>query len=615
MTFKDGVLTVPFVTANMVDVNLLTKDSFAIDAEGIEVTSVTPVSDTEATLEIKIEGVSSINEAADAIEGCEVSIYNSEVAFEANTTSASFYPVFDYVGDASDGGLEYTLILYSRSGTFADNIEASDFSFGQDFEGASVTSANRTSDDTVELTFSAPAPEGQSAESLDVDGSVTIAAGKLTNNWGTPTDEEYTYARNYSKESLGRAGSEVDILNSASGITGALASANKDNAFGVTMSYLSAAISLSSTICSILEATDIISTDTTQVKAQLEAINTQLGTMNSILCANTVLMDKIAANVDRNYLSSFDTNVDLINTYVSQLQLYLTPANLSTLGIEVPATGSSDEAWVAYNSDIIDAIYAAEAARDPRFVGFSQAMTNLKTAYDNATSALARTGNNNPLYVFDEMSTYTYNFDSQVCTVGQAYRVKCAYALYEARNYLLMNYKYGSVANSPAVTSIQNQYNNAKAQLDKRAISNPDIWISVKNINFMGGQAYCYVTKSTLRLSLRSIGGLGDTLSESERTQMAARLYGATWLQEFQSIWPAMVNSDGSSRLATTDTAFGWSTYGFKQGWYTKKARKYRMTAAIVTDWNQKNYTSWSSNIQKESRIIWDPYMVTKITS
>ena len=166
------------------------------------VTDCVKDSDTQVTLTLTVNGASDANSAAEILNGQIVEIGDS-CRFPASFVSASFYPVFDYVEQDGDN-LKITLELYAHSGTFANDLTSDMISFGYDFEGASVVSVERTAEGVAELIISVPA-NGQTDETLDMNGEVIIAAGGLINRWGDATGKDVEYLRNYTQESMGRS--------------------------------------------------------------------------------------------------------------------------------------------------------------------------------------------------------------------------------------------------------------------------------------------------------------------------------------------------------------------------------------------------------------------------
>ncbi len=178
----------------------LTSDDFQFDKD-VTVTSVKKISDTRAELTMTVNGAKDASTAAAVLNDKKLKIADEdEITISAAQTH--FYPVFDGVESSGDN-IKLTIIAYADNGSFSEDIKSEQIILGDDFKDGSVESVERQNDTTAKIIFTIPA-NGQKSESLDVDGKITIKAGAMISQWGEPTTEEFSYARNYSQESVGR---------------------------------------------------------------------------------------------------------------------------------------------------------------------------------------------------------------------------------------------------------------------------------------------------------------------------------------------------------------------------------------------------------------------------
>ena len=199
LKLENGKINADLKVYGIVDINTLTKDNIKID--GAAVDAAEKADDNTVKLTLSADGVKSANDFADLIGGKAMKIGDYETT--VSVSQASFYPVFDYV-EADGDNLKLTLKLYANSGTFDKNIKADAISFADDFKDAKAESVTVDSDTVATLILSVPA-NGQTTETFKMNGTVTLAAGALTNAWGDKTSKEVSYTRVYSGESLGRA--------------------------------------------------------------------------------------------------------------------------------------------------------------------------------------------------------------------------------------------------------------------------------------------------------------------------------------------------------------------------------------------------------------------------
>ena len=269
LKFENGKIKADLKVYGIVDINALTKDNIIID--GVAVESAEKADDNTVKLTLSADGVKSANDFADLIGGKAMKIGDYETT--VSVSQASFYPVFDYV-EADGDNLKLTLKLYANSGTFDKNIKADAISFADDFKDAKAQSIKVDSDTLATLILSVPA-NGQTTENFKMNGTVTLAAGALTNAWGDKTSKEASYTRDYSGESLGR---EV-TLNAETLLEIQKYTRGLETTFGKICYYGQIAGQVFSVAKSILEAVGVVESEHAQVMKELKAINHKLDTV------------------------------------------------------------------------------------------------------------------------------------------------------------------------------------------------------------------------------------------------------------------------------------------------------------------------------------------------
>lgn len=193
-----GVLTFDAVVANDT-VTLSVNDTLKAEDTSFMVKAV---SEDKSTVTLGVAtSASDLDAAIAAINGKTLEIPADKTA-SANAyaltvcaISASVGGSVDYI-EATDTANTYsaTAILFVKNGVWHRTLEASDITFGGDFDGATITSVAKNGN-VYEITFTC-VKENLDLDDLALNGGVTISAGKVQNAWGTTlaeNDAELTY--------------------------------------------------------------------------------------------------------------------------------------------------------------------------------------------------------------------------------------------------------------------------------------------------------------------------------------------------------------------------------------------------------------------------------------
>ena len=440
LKFENGKINADLKVYGVVDINTLTKDNIKLDGATVE--AAEKADDNTVKLTLSADGVKSVNDFADTVGGKTMTLgdYETTVA----VTQASFYPVFDYV-DADGDNLKITLKLFANSGSFDKDLKADAVSFSQDFKDAKVNSVTVDSDTLATLILSVPA-QGQTSETLDMDGTVILSEGALTNAWGESTSAESAYTRNYSAESLGRDVSGGVSLNAETLLEIQKYTRGLNTTFGKICYYGQIAGQVFSIAKSILEAVGVVESEHAQVMKELKAINHKLDTVIENQQAIQKQIEELGIkllNDNSAYeaaLGRLKTNLDIqygiyeigallmaIDDAVAEGKIsadevpsldYLTDAQLEAAleeyRVYLPNVDNmTDKEAAEYNSRLVDYIDQRKKSFVP-FNSFDTTYENIKDALTDVTNLLnSEKVSANPMQKYDEICALTYNFDSQ----------------------------------------------------------------------------------------------------------------------------------------------------------------------------------------------------------
>lgn len=440
LKFENGKINADLKVYGVVDINTLTKDNIKLDGATVE--AAEKADDNTVKLTLSADGVMSVNDFADTVGGETMTLgdYETTVA----VTQASFYPVFDYV-DADGDNLKITLKLYANNGSFDKDLKADAVSFSQDFKDAKVNSVTVDSDTLATLILSVPA-QGQTSETLDMDGTVILSEGALTNAWGDTTSAEASYTRNYSGESLGKDAAGGVSLNAETLLEIQKYTRGLNTTFGKICYYGQIAGQVFSIAKSVLEAVGVVESEHAQVMKELKAINHKLDTVIenqqaiqkqieelgiTLLNDNSAYeaaLGRLITNLDIQYgIYEIGALLMAIDDAVAEGKIsadevpsldYLTDAQLEAAleeyRVYLPNIDNMTDIEAAeYNSRLVDYIDQRKKSFVP-FNSFDTTYENIKDALTDVTNLLnSEKASANPMQKYDEICALTYNFDSQ----------------------------------------------------------------------------------------------------------------------------------------------------------------------------------------------------------
>ena len=448
LKFENGKINADLKVYGVVDINTLTKDNIRIDGAAVEAAEKTD--DNTIKLTLAADGVSSVNDFADTVGGKKMTLddYETTVA----VSQASFYPVFDYVEENGDN-LKLTLKLYANSGTFDKNIKKDAISFADDFKEAKAESVTVDSDTLATLIISVPA-NGQTTETFRMNGTVTLAAGALTNA--------------YSGETLGRGVTlNTDTLLEIQKYT-----RGKNTTFGCILYWGGVAGQVYSIGKSILEAAGVLESDQAQLLRELSEINKKLDNVSAqIDAARIEIVNTIVERDIQNNLNDYNNKMDTLKTKLRNVSLFYDKARKDLAAADeryadIDWENMTNKEASEYNHALIQFILSkADTRTNVGYVEFLEESKDLKDVFEDITTDIARIDASNPICVLDEACSLKYNFDTQAYEIRLAQRVYAKAMLTKAFAALAIRWDAGENPNN--ATGICEDFQSALDALEE----------------------------------------------------------------------------------------------------------------------------------------------------
>ena len=471
LSYADGKVTADLMVYGVADVDTLNKDNVTV--EGATVEALTKTDDNRVRLSLTVENAASINDFVDFINGKKMTLGAYET--EVHLSQATFYPVFDYI-EKNGESFDLTLKLYIYGGTVDSTFTADKIALGDEFAGAAVKSVTVDADNLATLVISVP-NGGFTEENYQFDGAVTVKAGAVTNAWGAKTSDDYTYSRSYSAESLGREVSlNTDTLLEIQKFT-----RGQNTTFGNICYWAGNAGTVFNIAKSVLEITGVVKSEHQQVMEQLAVMDQKLDNIQAGITdikksiGDLVLLTKVLSREEEKrelkskiddfeaLLIEFNHTIDVTRAIQKRaaLDMALEEAGVTPdytgMTIEQVATekerlrkeylpdvdGMTDKEAAQYNVKVMNYLNAQIA--DPNcpseYASYNDYIRDLEVAFKNICSSLDKPVASNPISFYDELCSYTYNFDSQTYDFRLANRVTIQYNLADAISVLAFHFK------------------------------------------------------------------------------------------------------------------------------------------------------------------------------
>jgi len=496
LKFENGKINANVKVYGVADVDTLTKDNVSVDGATVE--ALSKVDDNTIRLTLAVEDVESVNDFVDVIKGGKLTLaaYETDILL----AQANFYPVFDYVEKAGND-LELTLKLYIYGGTIDNTLTAEKIELGDDFAGATIKSLTVEENNLATMIISVP-NGGFGENDYNYDGDVTIKAGAVTNAWGEKTSIDFTYARNYSAENLGREVTlNADTLSAIQDYTRGL-----DTTFGKVCYYAGVAGQVFGIVKNVAEMAGIIKSEHQQVMDKLEEMDQKLTVVQADVAEIKQVVNTLAYETKyyardelrrdlRTKLDGFQTTLLTMNNALDVVTSIYQKAALdmaiddaieagkltekpSFIGLSAKEIAEkkaelrnlylpnedemTNEEVAQYNVRLIQ--YINEKAKDPNntdYYGYSNYVMSLEDIFKTVCGLLKMPAGSNPIGFYDELVAQIYNFDSQTYNFRLANRVIMQYKLTNAIGVLAFHYQVAANPDSARYQLIGDAFNTA----------------------------------------------------------------------------------------------------------------------------------------------------------
>ncbi|MBR1624335.1 MAG: hypothetical protein IJ676_01190, partial [Clostridia bacterium] len=496
LKLENGKINANVKVYGVADVDALTKDNVSVDGAIVE--ALSKADDHTIRLTLAVEDVESVNDFVDVIKGGKLTLaaYETDILL----AQANFYPVFDYVEKVGND-LELTLKLYIYGGTIDNTFTAEKIELGDDFAGATVKSLTVEENNLATMIISVP-NGGFGENDYNYDGDVTIKAGAVTNAWGEKTSIDFTYARNYSAENLGREVTlNADTLSAIQDYTRGL-----DTTFGKVCYYAGVAGQVFGIVKNVAEMAGIIKSEHQQVMDKLEEMDQKLTVVQADVAEIKQIVNTLAYETKyyardelrrdlRTKVDGFQTTLLTMNNALDVVKSIYQKAALdmaiddaidagkltekpSFIGLSAKeiaekkaelrnlylpnADEMTNEAVAQYNVRLIQ--YINEKAKDPNntdYYGYSNYVMSLEDIFKTVCGLLEMPTGSNPIGFYDELVAQIYNFDSQTYNFRLANRVIMQYKLTNAIGVLAFHYQVAANPDSTRYQLIGDAFNKA----------------------------------------------------------------------------------------------------------------------------------------------------------
>ena len=318
----DGVLsfdmiclngTFAFAAGDVIESNGLTFTVNAVSADSSSVTLAVPTT------------AGDLDSAVAQINGMELLIPADKLSSGiAQTTllyanNADFGATFNHIKKAdAENTYNATAVLYVKNGVFADDISVSDISLGGAFEDAVITALTKVQNTyTLEFTFE---KSGINLKKVKLEGSVTVAEGKIRNLWNTALPESNTNL-DYFKDGFGLNGyKEIKALVPAE--TGIFDTISSIGSYVGTAAGVAGGVITILEMVGILESTDAKVEDTRrlvkEVQEAIAALDKKLDNMGATITSGTI--ETMSAVQYNTYITASGNWDHFLSSYVTPLK-------------------------------------------------------------------------------------------------------------------------------------------------------------------------------------------------------------------------------------------------------------------------------------------------------
>ncbi len=504
-----------------------------------------------------------------------------------------FYPFFDSVIDNGDSK-ELHIFLRPYGGSFTEGFNKDKITLDGVLGGAQIASLKKA-DKEYELVVNVKElPKDQSGE--NAYGTITLAAGSLTNN-----NEEISYTREYSADTLGRALTAADMAKIKETVY-----PKKDHpemyensdeignlfVFGSQMaSYYGTAMTAYSTVTAMLGAFGILGSSgpsaeerrhqeimeaLSTISGQIEAMQADVTAIRSYAVDNKRALEDLSLITVEDYLAQFHSHYDVMVKYTNEIATALTRNSEAIQALADEYYDENEEGREmseAERNRILEEFGGKICnMRQSNYYTIGEKLKLLDHEYSTAMTYLKK-DNANPISRYCQMYQYIDNFSTTSLTDKELYALDLDCQFDRTLSYLML--LGGKDSQDENVGLFKDSYF-------------PDVVEEATNKN---GDPYCYLMKSNVRISDSTKyykDGKVDywILQDEDIDEFAKRKKGGSLKDEL-----VLAGFDADSFL-NQRTTFNKSDFGSGAG-YTDNDRFYGLSFAFKASYgNQPNTLS-----------------------
>lgn len=315
MVCLNGTFT--FAVGDVIESNGLAFTVKNVSDDGADVTLAIPTSASDLDSAIaQVDGKEILIPADKLSSGIAqtVLIYANEADFGATVNR--------FAKTETQNVYNVTAVLYAKNGVFADDLTIDDVALDGEFASATITALTKTQNTyTLEFTLE---KSGINLNKVSLQGSVTVAEGKIRNLWNTVLPE-CTTSLDYIKSGLSLDGyKKITALIPAE--TGVFDRISEIGSYIGTAAGIVNGVRTVLELVGVLESTDAKIEDTRrlvkEVQVAIEALDKKLDNMGSAITAGTV--ETMSAVQYNTYITASGNWDHFLGSYVTPLQSELT---------------------------------------------------------------------------------------------------------------------------------------------------------------------------------------------------------------------------------------------------------------------------------------------------
>ena len=309
--------TFAFAVGDSIESNGLAFTVKNVSEDGAAVTLTVPTSASDIDSAIaQVDGKEILIPADKLSSGIaqNVLVYANEADFGATISRI--------VKAETENTYKATAVLFVKNGVFADDFAIADVTLGGAFEDAEITALTNTQNTyTLEFTFE---KSGINLNKVALEGTVTVAEGKVKNLWNTVLPES-TKTLNYIRSGFGLNGyKEIKALVPAE--TGIFDTISTIGSYVGTAAGVAGGVITVLEMVGILESTDAKVEDTRrlvrEVQEAIAALDKKLDNIGSTITSGTI--ETMSAVQYNTYITASGNWDHFLGSYVTPLQKELT---------------------------------------------------------------------------------------------------------------------------------------------------------------------------------------------------------------------------------------------------------------------------------------------------